>query len=258
MSTPSQRNYFRPGFRSITPYLVTTGAARLIDFLKTAFDAQEVLRVPNPDGSVMHAEVRVGDSMVELADGGGKYPPTTPAVHYYVNDADEAYKRALAAGAKSLYEPADRNYGDREAGIKDPSGNTWYLARRLSGGYRPEGLRDITPYLHLRGAPAFLEFLKNAFDAGEDTVYRDPDGRIAHAAVRIGDSVVEFGEAHGQWAPTRSAIHLYVPDADAAYERALAAGATPLDAPKTAEYGDRTANVVDAFGNHWYLATHLR
>ena len=120
------------GYHSVTPYLVVEGANALIDFAKQAFDAVETYRMPGPGGAVMHAEIRIGDSMVMLADASGAENPPMPAMMYlYVPDADDYYKRALAAGASSLREPADQFYGDRSAGVEDAFGNKWWLATHV-------------------------------------------------------------------------------------------------------------------------------
>lgn len=126
--TPA-KNYFRPGFRSLTPYLIVTDAARLIDFLKAAFGAHEVLRVSREDGTVQHAELQIGDSIVELGQGDPeKWKPMPAAVHLYVPDTDATYRRAVAAGAISTQEPHDTSYGDRAASVIDPCGNHWFIA----------------------------------------------------------------------------------------------------------------------------------
>jgi PhnB protein len=116
------------GYHSITPYLVVEGAAKLIDFLKQAFDSQETLRMPRPDGGIAHAEVRIGDSALMLADAGRENGPRLGSIVLYVNDVDSVYKRAVAAGAASLAEPADQFYGDRMARLQDPAGNLWMIA----------------------------------------------------------------------------------------------------------------------------------
>ena len=116
------------GFHTVTPYLVVDGASKLIDFLKQAFHAQEVHRNSGPDGSVMHAQVRIGDSMVMLADAVGEHKAMPTAIYLYVTDTDRLYKRALDAGATSMGAPADQFYGDRSGGVKDPSGNHWWIA----------------------------------------------------------------------------------------------------------------------------------
>jgi PhnB protein len=127
-------------YHSITPYLMAPGAARLIEFLKDAFGATERERMTGPDGGVMHAEVRIGDSMVMLTDGGGDWKAMPAALYLYVNDADATYQRALAAGATSVMEPVTQFYGDRHGGVKDPSGNIWWIATHVED-VSPEELR---------------------------------------------------------------------------------------------------------------------
>jgi PhnB protein len=119
------------GQSTVSPYLIVAGAAELIDFMKHTFGAQEVLRMARPDGAVGHAEVRIGDSNLMVAEAS---PPQvevmTAMIHVYVDDADAVYKRALAAGATSMREPADQFYGDRTGGVKDAFGNQWWMATR--------------------------------------------------------------------------------------------------------------------------------
>ena len=116
------------GYHAITPYLVATGASKLVDFLKQAFDAQETFRMPAPDGSIMHAEIKIGDSMLMLGEASEQWKPMPCALVLYVQDSDAVYKRALQAGATSIMEPADQFYGDRQGGVKDPSGTSWWIA----------------------------------------------------------------------------------------------------------------------------------
>jgi PhnB protein len=116
------------GYHSVTPYLTVQGAAKLIDFLKQAFEAQEIERLTRPDGAIGHAEVRIGDSIVMMGEAGGEWTPMPGALYLYVNDVDATYKRALQVGAVSTMEPMDQFYGDRSAGVKDPSGNQWWIA----------------------------------------------------------------------------------------------------------------------------------
>ncbi len=124
------------GYRTVTPYLVVSNAANLIEFLRKAFRAKELLRMPRPDGGVAHAEVKIGNSRVMMGE------PMTgtdlmPAMLYlYVKDTDKTYKRALKAGATSLREPTDQFYGDRNAAVKDSFGNQWWIATHVE---------DITP-----------------------------------------------------------------------------------------------------------------
>ena len=142
-------------------------------------------------------------------------------LHLYVPDADRVYRDALDAGAESLYGPVDQPYGDREAGVKDVAGNHWYIATHLAGGHIPPGLGTVTTFLHPRGAGRLIEFMKDAFAAEEIAIHRGPDGAIAHAQIRMGRSVIEMGEAHGEWGPMPTMFYMYVDDVDAWYGRAL-------------------------------------
>ena len=125
----------RPGFHAVTPYLHVRAADRLIDFLKEAFEAVEIFRTIGSGGG-RHAEVRIGDSMVMI---GGIDEPSfveiPAAIYLYVPDVDSTHDRAVRAGATSVQAPADQPYGDRAAFLKDPFGNTWYIAthKRVAG-----------------------------------------------------------------------------------------------------------------------------
>lgn len=119
------------GYHTIAPYLIVPEAAQLIDFMKQAFAAEEIQRITLPDGSIMHAEVRIGDSIVMLGEAGGAYEPMPAMLHLYVEDVDAVYQQALRAGAVSLREPATQLDGDRRGGVKDHSGNQWWLATRV-------------------------------------------------------------------------------------------------------------------------------
>ena len=124
----AKKTQFRPqGFHTVNPYLVVNGAAQLLAFLTKAFGAEEVgERFKGPDGAIMHAAVRIGDSMVEVSDAPVK--PMPAALHLYVEDTDATYRRALEAGGTSLREPMTTFYGDRSAGVTDPGGNSWWIA----------------------------------------------------------------------------------------------------------------------------------
>jgi PhnB protein len=119
------------GYHSLTPYLTVEGAAQLIEFLKKAFDAQERHRSTRPDGTVWHAELFVGNSPVMIAEPTEAWKPMSTALYFYLDDVDAAYKRALAAGATSMMPPTDQFYGDRMAGVLDPSKNIWWLATHI-------------------------------------------------------------------------------------------------------------------------------
>jgi uncharacterized glyoxalase superfamily protein PhnB len=124
-------NYRPEGYHTATPYLVVPGVAKLIDFLKQAFGAEERERMAQPDGRIMHAEVKIGDSIIMMGEPTPEMMEQIPAMIYlYVPDADATYQKALRAGAKSVMEPADQFYGDRSGAVEDPSGNKWWIATR--------------------------------------------------------------------------------------------------------------------------------
>lgn len=115
------------GYHTVTPSLSVKGAGKFIDFLKAAFGAEEAFRMPMPNGDIMHAEVRIGDSTVMLHDTMGQ-PPTSSALFLYVNDVDAMHKRAVRAGATSASEPTNMFWGDRVSQVVDQFGNHWSIA----------------------------------------------------------------------------------------------------------------------------------
>jgi PhnB protein len=139
------------GYHSVTPYLVIQGASKLIDFLKQAFEAEETERIASPDGTIMHAEVRIGDSVIMMGDAMGEFNPMPGMVHLYVNDADATYQRALHAGATSMRELENQFYGDRSAGVKDAFGNVWWIATHIED-VSPEELKRRVEALMKQGS----------------------------------------------------------------------------------------------------------
>ena len=248
------------GFRMVTPYLVAEDGNGLIDFALKAFGAEEILRATTPTG--VHGEVRIGDSLMMMGGGvaGKKFPATLHpnALHVYVEDADSVCRQAVAAGGTLIDEPRDQEYGERSGTVKDAAGNFWYIATHKGESYVPKGLHTVNPYLHPLRAEPLIGFLKRAFGAEEVAKHASPDGVVHHAEIRIGDSMVEMGESQGKYERMPAMFYLYVPDCDALYRRALAAGAKSLHEPTDQPYGDRSAAVTDSFGNTWYVATHIK
>ena len=119
------------GFHTITPYLITKDAIKLIEFLKKAMGAQVQHQMMGPDGLLMHASLKIGDSMLMMTDARDKWPAQPCSFYLYVEDADGWYRRAIDAGATSFSEPKDQFYGDRMAGVTDPSGNMWWFATHV-------------------------------------------------------------------------------------------------------------------------------
>ena len=246
--------HVREGFTTVTPYLVVREAG-LLDFLTRVFGAVETRSTPGRAGGV-HREVRIGNSMIMIGEGGPAHAvPLRPAeFHVYVEDVDAAFQRALAAGATSLGEPANRPYGERAGFVRDAFGNHWFIATHLGGSHAPEGLRTVTPFLHAEGTARYIGFLKWAFGAVEERRHEGSGGRIMYARVRIGNAAIELGEAEGTATSMPGGFYLYVGDADVVYEQALTAGATSLSPPTDQAYGDRVAAVEDSMGNQWFIA----
>ena len=249
----------REGFRTVTPYIVVDGAAQLMDFVKAVFGATERFRVARPDGKIMHAEALIGDSIVEMADGNAEYPSRPMPIHVYVRDVDAAYARALEAGATSYYAPVDQEYGDYDCAVRDALGNNWYIGARKGAEPIPGDVPGLMPFIHAVGTQRLIDFMKAAFGAEELLKVEGPGGAIAHAKMRFGgDAVIELSEARGVSNTLPGLLHMYVPDADAAYARAIAAGATSVTPVADQPYGERNGTLIDPFGNLWTVATHMK
>lgn len=119
------------GYRSVTPHLNVKNAAGLIDFTRKVFGAREVMRMAGPDGSIVHAEVKIGDSVVMIGEPMGPHGTMPANLYVYVEDVDKTYQRALDEGAESMMAPADQFYGDRTAAVRDAWGNWWMMARHV-------------------------------------------------------------------------------------------------------------------------------
>ena len=120
------------GFHTITPYLVVDGAEKVIRFMKDAFGAQPLFEpMMRPDGKIMHAEFKIGDSIVMISDKSERAQVTSDMLYLYVPDVDAVYRKALKAGGTSLMEPTDQFYGDRSGGVVDPAGNRWHIGTHV-------------------------------------------------------------------------------------------------------------------------------
>jgi uncharacterized glyoxalase superfamily protein PhnB len=123
--------YKPEGYTSVSPYLIVDGAARTIQFLKDVLGAVELRKYPDQKGRLMHAEVRIDDTVVMLADPAESWPPVASHVHVYVSDVDAIYRKALQAGAVSVQEPVQKKDEDKRGGVKDPGGTTWWISTRV-------------------------------------------------------------------------------------------------------------------------------
>jgi len=125
-------SYKPDGHSSVSPYLVVDGAARTIEFLARVFDATETLRIPGPNGEIHHAEVRVYDVDVMVADSNPHFPAVPAHIHVYVPDVDATYRRALEAGAVSVQEPVKKDDDDKRGGVRDGGGTTWWIGTKVA------------------------------------------------------------------------------------------------------------------------------
>jgi len=244
----------REGFTTVTPYLRVEDAG-FVNFLVKTFGAVETVSHPAGPG-LTHREVRVGNSMLMIGEGGA-IPPTMrrpQAFHVFVEDVDDTFDRAIAAGGTSLGAVEDRPYGERSGFVVDPFGNYWYIGRHLGTTPVPAGYRTVTPFLHPRGAVSYIEFLTRGLGAVEQFRHASPDGRVVHAQLRIGNAVIELDDNDFEGVPRSAVFYLYVADPDALFAQATAAGATPLAAPVDQWYGDRVGSVQDSAGITWYIA----
>jgi PhnB protein len=272
------------------PRLIFRNSAKAIEFYKQAFGAKETMRFANEMG-MMHAELEIGDSVIMLLD---EWPDAnlfsaeslgnSPVVmQIQVPDVDAFVEHAVSAGATLRRPVADQFYGHRDGVLVDPFGYVWGITtikeemsveemhRRframMEEGHSkkpavspiPKGYRTVTPYLVAQDGPALMEFVKNAFGAEETFRTVGPAGGL-HGEVRIGDSMLMIGGGipgrEFRSTANTHALHVYVPDCDAVYARALQAGGTSIDEPRDQEYGERSGSVKDAAGNLWYIATH--
>jgi uncharacterized glyoxalase superfamily protein PhnB len=119
------------GYHSVTPWIVSRDTARVIEFLKEAFGAEEIARVYNKDGSIGHAEVRIGDSVVMPFDAKADWPDTPAFLRLYVEDGDAVFRQALRAGATAVTEMTHMPWGDRVGRVRDPLGNLWWIQSRV-------------------------------------------------------------------------------------------------------------------------------
>jgi uncharacterized glyoxalase superfamily protein PhnB len=120
-----------PGFHTVTPYLIVNGVPQLLNYLKKAFKAEEIYKMKMPDGSIGHAQVKIGDSFVMMGQASSQWKPMPGSIYLYVDDADNFYKLAIKAGGKSLREPTTEFYGDRTGGVEDPTGNQWWISTHV-------------------------------------------------------------------------------------------------------------------------------
>ncbi len=124
-------SYKPDGYTTLSPYLIVDGAGATLEFLRTVFGAVELRRFPDAAGKVMHAEVRIDDTVIMIADATSLWPAVSAHVHVYVPDVDATYRRALESGALSVQEPLKKGDADKRGGVKDAGGTTWWIATKI-------------------------------------------------------------------------------------------------------------------------------
>jgi uncharacterized glyoxalase superfamily protein PhnB len=288
-----------PGFFTLTPSLVVNDVDAAVDYYTRVFGATKRFSMPGPDGKTMHAEIQLGDSIVmigpEMADMGARSAQTlggSPgSLLYYVPDADAVIQAATDAGATVGMPAQDMFWGDRWGTIVDPFGHNWQIAthkeeltpeqmaermKAMQGqqvtptpgtpakSHQPAQYHSVTPAITAADAKALIAFYEQAFGAKEISRMPTPDGRIMHAEVKLGDSILMLGDTFPGMPQSKSAkdlggspfgLMMYVPDADATFQKATAAGAEARQQPQDAFWGDRYAEVLDPSGNPWSIAT---
>lgn len=127
-----KKQYKPTGYNSVSPYMVVKGAQKMIDLLKQLFNAQELRRYDMPDGTIMHAEVQIDDSVIMIADSSDKYPPNQHLIHIYVSNVDETFNKALNVGCQAEEHPKEQEGDpDRRGSFKDFAGNSWAIGTQL-------------------------------------------------------------------------------------------------------------------------------
>src|SRR2546426_4985052 len=127
-SVASKVNLIHQDYGTVTPYLIVDGVPRLIDFLRETFHAEERARINDKADHVGHAEIKIGSSIVMMANSTPQYKPIPSQLYVYVENVNETYRRGMKAGGTSEQEPTTQFYGDRTAAVKDPTGNVWWIA----------------------------------------------------------------------------------------------------------------------------------
>ena len=282
------------GRMSASPRLAFRDPAKAIEFYTRTLGAKETFRFQVGD-SIPHAEIMIGDSAIDITGEwpeGGRFSAETLggspiSISIQVPDVDAFTEHAVAGGMRLVRAPRDQFYGHRDATLEDPFGYSWgvftvkeemsveEMHRRMQGMTRgpeggtmpekkkgvssiPKGYRMVTPYLVVPDVDAVINLVKKTF-GGEETFRAVGSAGGYHCELRVEDSMLMIGGG-GEGVAWKGeaklgAFHVYVRDCDAAYQHALEAGAKSLTEPADQFYGERSAHVIDAAGNHWYIAT---
>lgn len=269
----------RPGFHTVTPYLIVRELEPMIQFLKSAFGASEQFRAPGGSGGT-HVELRIGDSMIMIGGGedGNEMESMPIMIFLYLEDVDSVYHAALQAGASSLVEPGPMFGEPRGAGIQDPAGNQWYFACWEDGPKAPPAYDDVNkeiaepdtiPMLAYEDGPAAMDWLAKAFGFEEMERWLNDDGTLAHGEMTTGSGRIMLAmptaeyespkhhrqhcESARKWSQVPWVINgvmVYVDNVDEHFTRAKDAGATILSELEDGFPG-RRYRAEDIEGHRW-------
>jgi len=256
--------------REVYPYLIVRGAAAAIEFYREVFGAEEILRMPDPDGRrIGHAELRLGPVTIMLADEYPELGIRSPAafggtgltLHLHVDDVDALSARAIRTGATMVREPADFEHGERQCRVRDPFGHEWLLGHEIGKAVddmSPQPVKanapNIFPGLRYRDEHAAMDWLTRAFGFERHALFTDDDGAVVHAEMRLGPGVVMLGAAPESEEGFN--VYVYVEDVDAHHARARAAGAEIVRPLADTEYGSREYGARDIDGHYWYFGNY--
>jgi len=312
--TPVAVSPIPAGFFALTPNITVKGADAAVDFYVKAFGATKLFTLPGPDGKTMHAEIKIGDSVImidEETPEGGKSPATlggSPAtLMIYSANADEAFAAAIAAGATAQMPVEEQFWGDRYGQLVDPFGHQWAISTHVEDltpeqmGQRaaivmasmdpkakkkkkkkkgappewkaiagtaapsptPAQYHTVTASYVLDNASAAIEFYKSVFSAVEKGRMAMPDGKLMHAELAFGDSVIMLSDEMPGMSKSAKTIGgspvslmFYTPDVDGVFAKATSAGATPAIPVADMFWGDRFGMIVGPDGYGWGVATH--
>ncbi len=248
---------------NLFPAIRYRNATAAIDWLVNAFGFEKQFVAPGPDGTIGHAQIRLGTGVLMLSTAGAADPnnpwTTVPAgVYAAVSDPDAHHARARAAGAAVVMPPADMDYGAREYSVRDCEGNLWAF-----GTYNPspEGPQDLFPALRYRDGRRAIDWLCAAFGFTTRLEVPGPEGAIAHAELELGPGILMLGSspddpATNPWAGARQGTCVAIGDVDAHCARAKAAGARVLQQPQDTPYGSRGYTALDLEGHLWTFGTY--
>jgi uncharacterized glyoxalase superfamily protein PhnB len=247
---------------NIFPVVRYQDARAAITWLARAFAFEKQAEHPGPDGTIGHAELRLGAGVIGISsatppDNGNPWSAVRQGLYVAVDDVDAHHERARRAGADIVAPLRDTDYGSRDYSARDPDGHLWGFGTYAMGAQ--EGEPNIYPELRCPGGPAIVGWLARAFGFTTLVAIPGPDGATMHAEMRLGDGVIMLNVGsgdHGTWGDLTQATSVRIDDPDAHFARARAAGAAVVIPPMTTRYGARSYWARDPEGFLWGFSTY--